>query len=51
MFEKIDKMERKFGVATKAIIKNKEGKYLVLFKSSTKEDYPKWIKDEFKSLR
>ena len=26
-------MEKKFGVATKAIIQNKEGKFLVLFKS------------------
>ncbi len=33
-------MEKKFGVATKAIIKNKEGKYLVLYKSGTEEINP-----------
>lgn len=36
-------MERKFGVATKAIIKNKEGKYLVLYKSETEEINPNEI--------
>lgn len=30
-------MEKKFGVATKAIIKNKEGKFLVLFKSELED--------------
>lgn len=37
------KMERKFGVATKAIIKNDEGKYLVLYKSETEEINPNEI--------
>ena len=36
-------MEKKFGVATKAIIKNKEGKYLVLYKSETEEINPNEI--------
>ncbi len=36
-------MERKFGVATKAIIKNKEGKYLVIYKSDTEEINPNEI--------
>lgn len=36
-------MERKFGIATKAIIKNKDGKYLVLYKSETEEISPNEI--------
>ena len=36
-------MERKFCIAVKAIIKNEEGKYLVLFKSETEEINPKEI--------
>ena len=36
-------MERKFGVATKAIIRNKEGKYLVIYKSETEEISPNEI--------
>ena len=36
-------MERKFGVATKAIIRNKEGKYLVIYKSETEEISPNVI--------
>ena len=36
-------MERKFGVATKAIIKDNEGKYLVLYKSETEEINPNEI--------
>lgn len=36
-------MERKFGFATKAIIKNDEGKYLVLYKSETEEISPNEI--------
>lgn len=36
-------MERKFSVATKAIIKNDEGKYLVIFKSETEEINPNEI--------
>ena len=30
-------MEKKFGVATKAIIQNKDGKFLVLFKSELED--------------
>jgi len=33
-------MDRKFGVATKAIIRNDEGKYLILYKSETEEINP-----------
>jgi len=36
-------MEKKFGVATKAIIKNKEGKYLVRFKSEEEDINPNEI--------
>lgn len=36
-------MEQKFGVATKAIIKNEEGKCLVLYKSETEEINPNEI--------
>ena len=36
-------MERKFGVATKAIIRNDDGKYLVLYKSETEEISPNEI--------
>lgn len=36
-------MEKKFGVATKAIIKNEEGKFLVLFKSETEDINPNEI--------
>ncbi|MDO9231123.1 MAG: NUDIX domain-containing protein [bacterium] len=36
-------MERKFGIAVKAIIKNEEGKYLVLYKSETEEINPNEI--------
>lgn len=36
-------MERKFGVATKALIRNKEGKYLVIYKSETEEISPNEI--------
>jgi len=36
-------MERKFGIATKALIKNTEGKYLVLYKSETEEINPNEI--------
>ncbi|MFA7209133.1 MAG: NUDIX domain-containing protein [Parcubacteria group bacterium] len=36
-------MERKFGVATKALIKNDDGKYLVLYKSGTEEINPNGI--------
>jgi len=36
-------MENHFGVATKAIIKNKEGKYLVLFKSDIEDINPNEI--------
>lgn len=36
-------MNRKFGVATKVIIRNEEGKYLVLYKSETEEINPNEI--------
>lgn len=36
-------MENHFGVATKAIIKNQEGKYLVLFKSEIEDINPNEI--------
>jgi 8-oxo-dGTP diphosphatase len=36
-------MEKKFGVATKAIIKNEEGKFLVLFKSENEDISPNEI--------
>jgi 8-oxo-dGTP diphosphatase len=36
-------MDRKFGVATKAIIKNKDNKFLVIFKSDTEEISPNEI--------
>jgi 8-oxo-dGTP pyrophosphatase MutT (NUDIX family) len=36
-------MDRKFGIATKAIIKNDEEKYLVLYKSETEEISPNEI--------
>lgn len=36
-------MEKKFGVATKAIIKNENGKFLVLYKSETEEISPNEI--------
>lgn len=36
-------MENYFGVATKAIIKNQEGKYLVLFKSAIEDINPNEI--------
>lgn len=36
-------MERKFGIATKAIIKNNENKYLVVFKSETEDINPNEI--------
>jgi 8-oxo-dGTP diphosphatase len=36
-------MERKFGIATKAIIKRSDGKYLVLYKSETEEISPNEI--------
>lgn len=36
-------MDRKFGVATKAIIKNNDGKFLVIFKSDTEEISPNEI--------
>ena len=36
-------MERKFGIATKAIIKNEDGRYLVLYKSETEEVNPNEI--------
>ncbi|PIP27945.1 MAG: DNA mismatch repair protein MutT [Candidatus Moranbacteria bacterium CG23_combo_of_CG06-09_8_20_14_all_35_22] len=36
-------MERKFGVAVKAIIKNEDGKYLVLYKSEAEEINPNEI--------
>jgi 8-oxo-dGTP diphosphatase len=36
-------MEKKFGVAAKAIITNKKGKYLVLYKSETEEINPNEI--------
>ena len=36
-------MEKKFGIAVKAIIKNEEGKYLVLYKSEAEDINPKEI--------
>ena len=36
-------MEKKFGVAAKALIKNNEGKYLVLFKSDNEDINPNEI--------
>ncbi len=36
-------MDKKFGVAAKAIIKNEEGRYLVLFKSDTEDINPNEI--------
>ena len=36
-------MDKKFGVAAKAIIRNKEGKYLVLFKSEDEDINPNEI--------
>ena len=36
-------MDRKFGIATKAIIKNKNNKFLVIFKSDTEEMSPNEI--------
>lgn len=36
-------MDKKFGVATKAIIKNQDGKFLVIFKSDTEEISPNEI--------
>lgn len=36
-------MDKKFGVAAKAIIKNKDGKYLVLFKSENEDINPNEI--------
>jgi len=36
-------MDRKFGVAAKAIIKNKDNKFLVIFKSDTEEISPNEI--------
>jgi len=36
-------MDKKFGVAVKVIIKNKEGKYLVLFKSENEDINPNEI--------
>ena len=36
-------MDKKFGVATKAIIKNNDGKFLVIFKSDTEEISPNKI--------
>lgn len=36
-------MKNKFGVAVKAIIKNNEGKYLVLYKSESEETNPNEI--------
>ncbi len=36
-------MKKEFGVATKAIIKNNEGKYLVIYKSDTEEISPNEI--------
>jgi len=36
-------MDKKFGVAVKAMIRNEEGKYLVLYKSETEEINPKEI--------
>ena len=36
-------MDRKFSVATKAIIKNKDNKFLVIFKSDTEEISPNEI--------
>ncbi|MDD5015847.1 MAG: NUDIX domain-containing protein [Atribacterota bacterium] len=36
-------MEKKFAIAVKAIIKNRDGKYLVLYKSETEEINPNEI--------
>lgn len=36
-------MDRKFGIATKAIIKNQDNKFLVIFKSDTEEISPNEI--------
>jgi 8-oxo-dGTP diphosphatase len=36
-------MDRKFGIATKAIIKNKDNRFLVIFKSDTEEISPNEI--------